>query len=201
MSNRTIAGTLLLFGATQFLIFLNIAQELYPGYSVSINAISDLGATCNSSGCVIVQPSSTIFNSSIFVLGLTILVAAYFLRASGKRLFCIFLGLAGIGAMGVGLFTETTGNLHVVVSFITFVFGGLAAITSFQLVKSSLRYFAIIMGVITLAALALFASGVYLGLGFGGMERMIAFPALFWGLAFAGSLISEKEEKVPKLSI
>jgi hypothetical membrane protein len=207
---KTIAGTLLLFGFTEFLIFEHIAEEVYPGYSVSLNAISDLGATCNSSGiCTIVQPSSTIFNSSIIVLGLSMIISSFFiLRSTKGRVFSVFLFLAGIGATGVGIFPETTGGLHgvtmgdihTIVSFITFFFAGLSAITSFQLVKSTLRYFVIVMGVIVLIALVLFVSGTYLGLGYGGMERMIALPALFWGLAFASSLIMQGTEKVPTVA-
>ncbi|MHB2036593.1 MAG: DUF998 domain-containing protein, partial [Nitrososphaerales archaeon] len=104
------------------------------------------------------------------------------------------LGLAGIGAMGVGIFPETTGSLHVLVSLITFLFGGLATVLSYQILKSTLRFFSVIMGVMTLGALILYSSKIYLGLGLGGMERMIAFPVLFWGLAFAGFLLTQTPE-------
>ena len=196
--NQRIGATLILFGTAQFLILLNIAESLYSGYSTSQNAISDLGATCHSSVCTIVQPSSTIFDSSVFLLGLLLVLGSYFLyRERYSRLFCIFLGLAGIGAMGVGLFPETTGSLHTLVSLITFLFGGLAAIYSFRFLPSILRHFSVVMGVITLVALVLYGSGVYLGLGLGGMERMIAYPVLFWGLAFAGCLLAQNQPKNP----
>ena len=179
-------------------MLLHIAEALYSGYSTSQNAISDLGATCHSSVCTIVQPSSTIFNSSVFLLGLLLVLGSYCLyRERYSRLFCIFLGLAGIGAMGVGLFPETTGSLHTLVSLITFLFGGLAAIYSFRFLPSILRHFSVVMGVITLIALVLYGSGVYLGLGLGGMERMIAYPVLFWGLAFAGCLLAQNQPKNP----
>ena len=194
-SSQKIAGTLILLGIAQFLLLLHIAEELYQGYSTSKNAISDLGATCGSSGCIIVEPSSMIFNSSVFLLGLTLVTAAYYLFGSSKkRAFTACLGLAGIGAMGVGIFPETTGGLHVLVSLITFLFGGLAAVLSYQILKSTLRYFSVVMGVMTLGALILYSSKIYLGLGLGGMERMIAFPVLFWGLAFAGFLLTQIPE-------
>ena len=75
--NQKIGAALILFGTVQFLMLLHIAEALYSGYSTSQNAISDLGATCHSSVCTIVQPSSTIFNSSVFLLGLLLVLGSY----------------------------------------------------------------------------------------------------------------------------
>jgi len=47
------------------------------------------------------------------------------------------------------------------------------------------------LGAMSLVALVLFASGIYLGLGKGGMERMIAYPALLWMVGFGGHLMSD----------
>lgn len=38
----------------------------------------------------------------------------------------------------------------------------------------------VVLGLTALAALGLFAARIYLGLGRGGMERMIACPILMW---------------------
>jgi hypothetical membrane protein len=53
----------------------------------------------------------------------------------------------------------------------------------------------IIFGLMTLGALALFGGGVHFGLGAGGMERMIAYPALMWGAGFGGYLITYPQER------
>ena len=45
----------------------------------------------------------------------------------------------------------------------------------------------------TLVALGLFGSGQYLGVG--GMECMIAYPALMWGAGFGGYLIAYPKER------
>jgi hypothetical membrane protein len=132
------AGTLVFIGAVQFLLGLIIAEALYPGYSISENHISDLG----------VGPSAAIFNSSVFSLGVMIVIGAYFFwREFDSKLFFIFLVLAGFGAMGVGFFTEDAGTIHAVVSLITFLFGGLspshvqaAKIATF-LLRGSIRYY------------------------------------------------------------
>jgi hypothetical membrane protein len=98
--------------------------------------------------------------------------------------------LTGIGAMGVGLFPETAGAIHGVVSLIAFLFGGLSAITSYKLLKPPFSYSAVLLGALSLVALALFGSGIYLGLGWGGMERMIVYPTLLWAVGFSGHLMS-----------
>ena len=90
-----------------------------------------------------------------------------------------------------------------------FGFGGLSAIASFKVSKSPLSAISVILGAMTLGALALFAGGLvtagaltsseppasefFLGIGPGGMERMIAYPALMWLAAFGAHLITKQE--------
>ena len=180
------AAGLVFLGTAQFLIGMLVAETLYPGYSVSLNYISDLGATCNST-CVIVQPSSIIFNSSVFSLGALLAIAAFLTwKSPGFRLVTVLLAVTGLGAMGVGLFPETTGVTHEIVSLVAFLGAGLTAIASSRLARPYISYIAVILGGMTLVALALYISRIYLGLGAGGMERMIVYPALAWGMAFGG---------------
>jgi hypothetical membrane protein len=104
--------------------------------------------------------------------------------------------------MGVGIFTEDFGVIHSVVSLIAFLFGGLSAIFSvvcsyvheFKLVKMPFSVIAVILGLMTLGALVLFMAGMDLGLGVGGMERMIVYPLLMWGAGFGGYLIANPEK-------
>lgn len=178
--NKRVAGALLFVGSVQFLLGLVITEALYPDYSVSENYISDLG----------VGATALIFNSSVFLLGLTVVVGAYFIqRAFDSRILSILLTLMGLGAMGVGLFPETAGEIHGIASLITFLFGGLSAVVSYKLWKPPLSYASVLLGAMSLVALALFGSSTYLGLGKGGMERMIAHPALLWAVAFGSHLM------------
>jgi len=184
--NREIAGLLLFIGGVQCVLGIIIAEALYPGYSTSENYISDLG----------VGPSALIFNSSVFLLGVLVIGGAYFIqRAFNFRLFSILAVITGIGAMGVGLFPEDAGVMHVISSLITFLFAGLSAIMSYKLQKRPLSYFSIILGAMSLLALVLFGSSIYLGLGKGGMERMIAYPALLWAIGFGGHMISYSKDE------
>ena len=198
-SDRKVAGTFLFVGALQFVIGLNLAEDLYPGYSVSMNYISDLGATCDGT-CNIVQPSSTIFNSSVTILGLLVLAATFFIyRAFRTRLLSTLLVLAGIGSTGVGIFSETSPIMHWIVSLIAFLFGGLSAIASFKIERPPKSYLSAILGVLSLAALVLFVSGEFLGLGNflglgpGGMERMIVYPVMLWVIGLGSYMMHSPE--------
>lgn len=180
---KKMAGTLLIVASVQFLLLLVVAEALYPDYSVSKNYISDLG----------VGSTALLFNSSVFLLGLITVVGAYVAqRAFGFRVFTVLLLLTGIGAMGVGLFPEDVPVFHGVFSLIAFLFGGISVVVSYKLQNSPLSFFSVILGAMGLAALALFVSGTYLGLGPGGMERMIAHPVLLWAVSFGGYLLSTK---------
>ena len=115
-SNGKVAGALFFIAVTQFVLGLIVSEALYSGYSISDNYISDLG----------VGPSWMIFNSSVFLMGLLLIIGAYFLqRAFNFELLTVLLVLTAIGAMGVGIFTEDFGTIHSVVSLIAFLFGGL----------------------------------------------------------------------------
>jgi hypothetical membrane protein len=199
-SREKVAGMLFFIAVTQFTLGFTISEALYPGYSVHDNYISDLG----------VGPSSIIFNSSVFLLGLLSLVATYFLRHSSSfKTVNMLLLLMAIGAMGVGVFTKDFTLAHGAVSSMAFFFGGLSAIASVKVLKKPLSLISIALGAMTLGALALFSSGMitsgsatsteaydsifYLGLGPGGMERMIVYPLLIWLAGFAGHLVTKRE--------
>jgi len=193
-SNGKVAGALVLVAVTQFVLGVIVSEALYPNYSVADNYVSDLG----------VGPSALIFNSSAFLLGLLLLVGAYFLqRAFHFDMLTVMVVLTAVGALGVGIFTEDFAAMHSVFSLITFVFSGLAAIFSvvcsrvhrFPLVKMPFSSISVILGLMTLGALSLFLGGIYLGLGRGGMERIIIYPVLMWGAGFGGYLMAYPEER------
>ncbi|MFP3190385.1 MAG: DUF998 domain-containing protein [Thermoproteota archaeon] len=193
------AGVALFLGVAQFSVFLIIAESTFPNYSVSGNYISDLGRICgrppaNPNSCIAVQPSSMIFNGSIIFLGILVIIGSYFLlKAKVPKDIPILAIISAIGMIGVGTFPEGSPfMLHTVSSFITFLFIGIFAIVSYRIQKFPMNVFAIIAGAATLLALFLYASNIYLGLGMGGMERMVVYPVMVWSLAFAGYLMNSK---------
>jgi hypothetical membrane protein len=198
------AGALLFVGVAQFSVMLIVAEAFYPGYTISNNYISDLAAKCDST-CIFIQPSSAIFDGSIVLLGILLLATAYFLYRSGRNrplTFCITL--AGIGCIGVGtpffIFTSVASakTLHTIFSFITFVFIGFSAISAYTVQRAPMRYLSVLAGIATLIALVLFASKIYLGLGYGGMERMIVYPVMVWAIGFGGHLMGLEEKSASK---
>ena len=205
LSNASKAGIAIFVGAVQFSISLILSEIVYSTsgplntsgsgnttgyiYSVSNNYVSDQGANCRTT-CTAV-PSAYLFDISIALLGVLILVGAYYLnRAYHWKPATVMIALAGVGALGVGLFPETTGIWHSLFSLVVFLFAGLTAVVTARFQKKPMSYFSVILGIVTLAALLLYMGGEYLGLGAGGMERMIVYPVLAWSLGFGGHLMA-----------
>lgn len=185
------AGTFLFIGAGQFAFFVTLAEIYYPGYDVSAQALSDLGATCKDGLCKFVQPSSNIFNVSTILLGLGLMFTSYYLwKGSGSKSLPLFQLLTGAGAVGIGVFNESYGVVHVFFSAFAFFSAGIQALLAYKVARAPYSYFSIITGIVMLVALVLYGTHTYLGLGQGGMERMIVYPVLIGGLAFGGYLMA-----------
>ncbi len=202
-SKDRVAGALFVIAVTQFILGLTVAEALYPTYSLSVNYISDLG----------VGPSALVFNSTVFLLGLSILLGVFCLRGfSAFKTVNTLLLVMGLGALGVGVFTKDVSLVHGAVSLTAFFFAGLSAFASCQVLQRPFSWMSMILGGITLGALVLFACGMvfsgsltsnesydspfYLGLGPGGMERIIVYPALIWLAGFGGHLASQQDTSV-----
>lgn len=188
------AGAFFFVGGLECVLGILLAETQYQGYSVANNAISDLGATCANSVCVIHQPSAIIFNGSVILLGALVLAGSYLMRKSSMGGLPIVVALAGVGALGVGLFPETTGIVHILASLVVFLFGGLSAVVSYRYTRAPFSFFSVILGLVSLVALVLYGDGAYLGLGQGGMERMIAYPELLWVVGFGGYLMARQQK-------
>lgn len=178
-------------GVGQFAFFLIIAEVYYPNYNVALNYVSDLGATCVNGACRFFEPASDIFDVSIVVMGLLLFPAAYYVgKASGSRSLPAFIALAGVGAVGVGAFNESYGSIHTVFSAWTFIAAGVQALLVYKVAKGAFAYISAFTGIVTLVATALYAGHEYLGLGGGGMERVVIYPVLLGGIAFGGYLMA-----------
>jgi len=195
LSDRVKAGAVLFVGVSQFALFVIVAESVSPDYSVSNNYISDLGK--------LFPKSAAIFNPSIILLGALVLISAFFIHRSFKwRPGTAMIVLAGIGQLGVGFFPEGSPySLHSIFSLVTFLFIGLAAVVTARWQRPPLSYFSVILGVMTLIAMLLYIPagtgwGAILGIGPGGLERLIVYPVLFWGIAFSGYLMAP-ESKSP----
>jgi hypothetical membrane protein len=70
----------------------------------------------------------------------------------------------------------------------------MSAIASYKLLKLPFSVIAGILGLMSLGELVLFTVNIYLGLGEGGMERMVVYPLLVWEAGFGGYLIGQPEK-------
>ncbi len=189
-SARLRAGGMLFGGSVLFLALMLLAEFLYPGYSTSQHNISQLG--------VGPFPSDLLFNTAVFLFGVSAVAAAALLyRGERDRLFCAVLAAAGAGAMGVGLFPQDVPAPHALSALLAFGGGAMAAILSYRIAGRRLGRIGALLGAISLVALALFVSGLHLGLGGGGMERMILYPTLLWTLSMGAVLMRDGEVTAP----
>lgn len=189
--NPTIAGILFFLAGSVILMGIITGEIFYPEiytYTTHDSMISDLGAT-EPPYSIITQPSANIFNFSMIISGILIIIGAYFLfRTYNDRIAAILLGLLGLGALGVGIFPGNINPQHPLFAMTTFISGGLSAIYSFRLINSPLRYIAVLFGVICL--FFLFTANMFIPvLGGGGVERWVAYPIVMWIIGFGGYLM------------
>jgi len=194
---QNIAGALLFIAGVVIFLGIITAETLYPGYNTAQNMISDLGAT-EPPNSIIVQPSATIFNFSMMICGLCIILSAYCIhRALYMKTVTLTIALFGVGALGVGIFPGNYGAVHGISALITFIFGGLAAIMSYKVTTLPFRCFSVILGSIALLDLMLYyilgQASPFAIFGIGGLERWIAYPIALWVTGFGGYLMGSAE--------
>lgn len=180
------AGAIAIAGALLFILAMLASESAYPNYSWANNYISDLG----------VGPTATLFNPAAIVFGALVIVAGVlFFLATRHKLLPLLIAVTGVGIIGVGAMPETTGSWHTAFAGIAFSVGALAAIASSRLFKKPANYFFVMLGLISLAGIICLQSGLFFGLGPGGIERVIAYPILLWLLVF-GFILAKGEKNV-----
>lgn len=163
-------------------------------YSILNNTISDLGNTACGvySGRYVCSPLHAWMNASFIILGLTMAIGSILIYHEFRRTLASAVGfgcmaLAGIGTIVVGLFAENTlSSLHEFGAALPFVVGNLALIIlglALDMPKL-LRFYTLASGFISLTAFGFFITHHYLGLGIGGMERLVANLQTIWLIVF-----------------
>jgi hypothetical membrane protein len=183
---RTLAGVCFFALAAQFMTVIMLAAAMVPGYDFRGGAISDLG---------VFPETALLFNGSLALVGLLNLAGGYFFyRTHGKRWLLAVFALAGIGAIGAGLFPLDTGGLHGLAALLAFVFFNVQAIGSATRLSGGMRALSVLAGVLGLVFVILMALGdagtaaAFGPIGHGGTERMIVYPVMLWLVAFGGYL-------------
>lgn len=190
-------GTLMFLAGVFVLMGIITAEIFYPaGYSTSQSEISDLGAT-RPPNSIIVQPTATIFDTTMLVSGMMVILAAYFVhRAFKRRLVSSSILALGIGVLGVGIFPGNNAVTHPLFAALAFLAGGISAIVASRVTSPPFRYISIVLGGITLVFMVLaffFARLVFPVLGDGGAERWIVYPTVLWITGFGGYLLGHTD--------
>jgi hypothetical membrane protein len=193
-SSLTKSGLLLFLAG--FLIFMGIitGEILFrKPYSTRDNYISELGVPVTPAANT-PELSPKIFNYSMIISGLMIMVATFFVHRVFKKLItAIPLGLFGLGILGVGIFPGNVAPWHGLFALLLFIAGGIGAITSYKILSAPLRYVFIFLGILTLTFLVGYKYFIpYLGVG--GTERWLFYPTLFWLTGLGGYLLGIKDE-------
>lgn len=189
--SQTLAGVFFFTLAAQFMTVIMLAAAMVPGYDFRAAAISDLG---------VFPETALLFNVSLVVVGVCNLLGGYFLyRAHGKRWLLAIFALAGIGAIGAGLFPLNTGGIHGLAALLAFVFFNVQAIGSGTYLRGIMRALSVLVGALGLVFVVLMALGdagnaaAFGSIGHGGTERMIVYPVMLWMVAFGGYLLEKSE--------
>lgn len=180
----TIGGVILYVGALQWFLGILLAEAWDSGYNSRIDYVSELG----------IGSTAAIYNTSVFILGLCMILAAYFMFKSIKnsKLQSVLLAISGIGAMGLGIFYGTIQPWHSLCTLIAIVFGCFAAISSYKIQSSPISYISVILGAMALIAAIVFfpylglplgSTETFLGMAKGSLERWAIYPILAWAMA------------------
>jgi len=187
-----VIGLILSIMSAQFLLVLMLGAAIAPDYSVHDNAISDLG---------VIPQTALLFNASLFLFGLFVIIAAYFYHPlHKKRWITLLFIISGIGAIGVAFFPLDNPVIHSIFAFLAFLFTNLLPIGISVLLPKPLNVLSMVIGTLGLVFLILhFLSdtgflNAYGVIGHGGSERMIVYPVLLWFIAFGGYLMASSEK-------
>jgi len=195
LDSRQLAGTSFVVLAAGFMTVIMLAAAMVPGYDFRGAAISDLGTF---------PETALLFNTSLVLVGLLNLAGGYlFYRTHGKRwLFAVF-AVAGVGAVGAGLFPLDTGGLHGLFALLAFLFFNVQALASATRFDGVMRALSVLAGGIGLVFVVLMALGdagnatAFGPIGHGGTERMIVYPVMLWLVALGGYLLATGERSEP----
>lgn len=192
LSDRAVPGLLLLLAGATFMVGVMLAETMAPDYSMNANAISDLGT---------IPQSSALFNLTLVLTGLlTAAGGLLFHRHHSRRAVTALFLLAGLGAIGAGVFNLNTPDVHGLFALLAFVAYNILAVVAASLARGPMRALSVLLGAVGL----LFVVVMFLGdsgmadlfgpIGHGGAERMIVFPVMIWMLGFGGYMMNRGAE-------
>lgn len=188
------SGALFLLSGLLIVMGIILAEISYPvPYSIGANMISNLGSTPPPHS-IVYEPSARIFDFSLILAGIFAIVGALLLHKEKKHKFlALSLLLTGAGTTGVGLFPAYNLYPHILSALTAFGAGGISALLASRSTKAPFSFISFILGSVTFGCLLLnllFPEVLIPVLGRGGAERIVAYPAMLWLIAFGGYLLN-----------
>jgi hypothetical membrane protein len=181
-------------GVQYFVVQVVVAAAWNQPYSWRLNTISDIGnSACALYGHEFVcSPLHGFMNASFVLLGICVLAGSLLNissrdRSKGANIGFLLMGIGGVGTVLVGLAPENTvAALHVAGATLPFVLGNIALIVLGKELRLPLffKWLTVGIGFVCMIALVLFLRNVTLGLGHGGMERIVAYPQTVWMITY-----------------
>ena len=186
--NRKAASAVLLFGITQWILLVILAEGMQPEYISSIHYVSSLGT----------GKTALMYNTSTILLGISVVAASLLIRRfNPSRIFFILFLITGLATVGVGVFPEDSRPMHGIVTPIALIFGALAALFSSKIHDKPASYFSMVLGAVSLITgigfipylgLSVDSRAMYLGLYKGTLERIVIYTNLLWVLILGSQL-------------
>jgi hypothetical membrane protein len=188
-ADRTrLAGLLFFVLSAQFMTVIMLAASIAPAYEYAGGAISDLG---------VIPSTALLFNVSLVAVGILNVVGGWLFFGAHRRAWLLGLFVvAGLGAIGAGLFPLDRGGLHSIFALVAFLFFNLEALATAAVVRGAMRWISLLAGAIGLVFVVVMVVGdggnpeIFGAIGHGGAERMIVYPAMLWMLALGGYLMA-----------
>ena len=169
-----------------------LAASIAPGYDFNAAAISDLG---------VITDTALLFNVSLLAVGVLNIMGGYLWYRSHRKAWILALFvLAGLGAIGAGLFPLDSVGPHGLFALLAFVAFNLEAIAVAAVVTGPIRALSVLAGVVGLVFVVLMAFGdsgdasAFGAIGHGGTERMIVYPVMVFMLALGGYLMATHDD-------
>jgi len=190
-------GALLWIACLQYFLAEAVSASAWSGgYSLSRNYISDLGASrCDVGLC---SPWHVVMNASFVMQGCLMICGAVLLRSVfgggvWTRAALILTATAGLGVIGVGLAPEDVApGAHYFSAGINIFSANASMLCMGMALRAGrpqwLGALGLFLGALGMAAFALLAAKIDVGLGVGIVERAAADPFALW-LALLGGLM------------
>lgn len=182
--------------SVQYFVVQLIVIAAWPvPHSWKNNFISDLGNTvCGPySGLYVCSPLHPLMNLSFIIFGITMAIGSLLIYTEFKRtnwtlIGFVLMSLSGFGTVLVGLFSENTiASMHMIGAFLALGIGNVSILVlacSLRGVRKAVRIYSAMTAIICLTAFVLFILDIYLGIGRGGMERLVSYPFTVWMILF-----------------